>query len=315
MTVQERFWSKVKFKQFGCWVWLGCKGRGYGQFKLNGKMVVAHRIAYEQVKGPIPKGMQLDHTCSNRACVNPSHLDPVIPKLNMWRRTINLGHGVALDNKSQIIKSTIVERFWSNVDIDMNGCWEWKGYKSKGYGVIAVSRKNTRAHRLLYEMVMGPIPSGLVIDHKVCSNPPCVRPSHLEAVTSKENSDRKIANMTHCKGGHEFTVENIQNRKDGVRSCKICVRIREGSDENKAKRKITYGKYYEQNRDVVNAKHREARAKDPEAARVKGRMYAAKYREKTKLYYKAYYDENHEALNAKARAKYALKRLHIKAIL
>ena len=58
-----------------------------------------------------------------------------------------------------------------------------------GYGVFMLNGKQLKAHRFMYEQVHGPIPEGLVIDHR-CSNPSCVRPDHLDAVTQGENVQR-----------------------------------------------------------------------------------------------------------------------------
>lgn len=70
----------------GCWLWRGCKTPGgYGHSSLNGKATVAHRVAYQLIVGPIPEGMDLDHLCRNRACVNPAHLDPVTRRQNLVR--------------------------------------------------------------------------------------------------------------------------------------------------------------------------------------------------------------------------------------
>ncbi len=70
----------------GCHVWARCKDKdGYGYFKRNRKAVSAHRYFYELNVGPIQPGLDLDHLCRNRACVNPAHLEPV-PHVENARR-------------------------------------------------------------------------------------------------------------------------------------------------------------------------------------------------------------------------------------
>lgn len=79
-----RFWKKVK-KTEACWIWTGAtNGLGYGQF-WNQKQMGAHRWSYESLVGPIPPGLQLDHLCRNRSCVNPAHLEPVTQRENTLR--------------------------------------------------------------------------------------------------------------------------------------------------------------------------------------------------------------------------------------
>lgn len=68
-----------------CWVWQRSQSAGYGT-TWNGKRTVpAHRVIYERHRGPIPAGHQLDHLCLNLPCVNPDHLEPVLPVENTRR--------------------------------------------------------------------------------------------------------------------------------------------------------------------------------------------------------------------------------------
>lgn len=66
----------------GCWIWQGPLSAGYGITRRNGKVIGAHRLAYEDAKGPIPDGMQIHHRCEQPLCVNPDHLTVVTKKQN-----------------------------------------------------------------------------------------------------------------------------------------------------------------------------------------------------------------------------------------
>lgn len=86
-----RFIDKVDFTggPDDCWMWVGSlSGNGYGRIQgyvVDASPKLAHRVAYELVNGPIPEGMQLDHLCRNRRCVNPAHLEPVTCGENLRR--------------------------------------------------------------------------------------------------------------------------------------------------------------------------------------------------------------------------------------
>lgn len=70
----------------GCWEWTGAVDlNGYGVVYGNGRMRKAHRVLYEKANGTVPHGLELDHLCRNRKCVNPDHLEPVTHRENILR--------------------------------------------------------------------------------------------------------------------------------------------------------------------------------------------------------------------------------------
>ena len=82
------------------------------------------------------------------------------------------------------------DRIAKRVRVDGSGCWIWTGAKAKnGYGAVKWDGKTRSTHRTIYELLVGPVPAGLVIDH-TCSVRACVNPAHLEAVTAQVNTWR-----------------------------------------------------------------------------------------------------------------------------
>lgn len=121
----------------------------------------------------------------------------------------------------------LAARFWKYVDTaGAGGCWLWRGAPTKaGYGRMSVGGRDGRetgAHRVAYELLRGPIPTGLVLDH-LCRTQLCVNPDHLEPVSQGENIRRgsspesTYARRTACPKGHPFATWY-----DGRRRCLTC---------------------------------------------------------------------------------------------
>lgn len=122
------------------------------------------------------------------------------------------------------------------------GCWEWNGDRdSCGYGMFTAAYlgfKDAKAHRVMYQLHVGPLPGGLFVRHK-CDNPPCVNPAHLIIGTVLENARDMVErrrhaahNRTVCGKGHDLTLPGAVRRIGGWNRCVRCWRVSMGlSDE------------------------------------------------------------------------------------
>jgi hypothetical protein len=192
----KRFMDKVSINEdTDCWIWTAyCNKDGYGNFWYNKKYLRAHRFSYEYFREPIPNGLQIDHLCRVRNCVNPYHLEPVTTQENTkrgesgkWQREkthCKQGHEY---NEENII--------WLN---DKNGEKRYRGCR-------LCRQKSVRKHDL-------------------------IRRGEMDRVRDLEFGiwhDTKN-NKTHCKRGHEFNKENTVWMSKGkgqpkkIRGCKIC---------------------------------------------------------------------------------------------
>ena len=93
----KNFWGKVEFTT-DCWNWKGAtNGIGYGQFGVNYKLLLVHRLIYKIYHCEIPEGLTIDHLCRNKLCVNPNHLEVVTNMENNLR-----GYSLSAQNARKI---------------------------------------------------------------------------------------------------------------------------------------------------------------------------------------------------------------------
>lgn len=135
-------------------------------------------------------------------------------------------------------RTPVADRLWPHVDKNgplWNGTpsWLWQGARGPdGYGYVHDAGGTRLVHRVAYELLVGPIPPGLTVDHR-CRVTNCVNPMHMELVTLQEHGRRSNAvrdysaveqpRQTHCKRGHAFTGENTYLRR-GWQQCRTCKR-------------------------------------------------------------------------------------------
>ena len=167
--------------------------------------------------------------CSVHECTHPRLARGLCNKHWLrWRR-----HGDPLLGNPDHLP-TIPERFFQKIWFPPceDDCWLWTGSRDPaGYGRLYSRGRILRAHRLSYEIHVGPIPTGLVIDH-LCRNTSCVNPTHLEPVTNYVNvvvrgvTSAAAVNRrkTHCSNDHPYSPENTYT-SGGVRYCHICRKV------------------------------------------------------------------------------------------
>lgn len=86
LSIRLKLLMRARIVPGECWPWLASlDNKGYGKISVNNKQVGAYRAAYESFVGPVPQGLELDHLCRNRRCINPSHLEPVTHQENCRR--------------------------------------------------------------------------------------------------------------------------------------------------------------------------------------------------------------------------------------
>lgn len=180
--------------------------------------------------------MSLNRTCSVGGCTKP-HDAKGFCKMHYarWR-----AYGDPLALPKRLVGADAIDKLAARMKIDAEtGCWLWQGASRNNYGTIWVDGRCLTSHRVAYELLVGPVPDGMDVDHvchsedltcqggATCRHRLCFNPDHLEPVTRRENAHRGrgLHGQTHCKYGHELTPENTYAIMEGRwvrRRCRIC---------------------------------------------------------------------------------------------
>lgn len=155
----------------------------------------------------------------------------------------NTGKNFCIGYAHRRIRLSATEKynFWKKVHRS-RGCWRWTGSRNRNYGQVVFIRGQRRieykAHIVAYNLMVGDIPKGLVIDHK-CMIPLCVNPRHMDIVTRRENTMRGgsppalNARKIVCNLGHR----DWYKRQSGARVCRKCANIRQSEYRSRRRRK------------------------------------------------------------------------------
>jgi hypothetical protein len=144
-------------------------------------------------------------------------------------------------------RPSLEDRFWAKVD-KTESCWLWTAFTNRdGYGLFSDGRRTNQAHRYSYELLVGPIPQGLTVDHvksRGCVSRNCVNPAHLEPVTNRENLMRGIGLAAlnvikqECPQGHPYDERNTYVHR-GQRLCRECRRTQSRLAQRRRRANVT----------------------------------------------------------------------------
>lgn len=158
--------------------------------RQSGRIVICHKgfpLMHNAQKTHCPRGHEYTKTQVNKTppfVQRGCHICCAATARERWKK-----RGIA--NATRIKDMTLTDRLLVKVVVDIQTrCWVWHGSRTcRGYGKLRDAAKSRSAHRVSYELFVGPIPEGLELDH-LCRHPACVNPDHLEPVTRLENQRR-----------------------------------------------------------------------------------------------------------------------------
>jgi hypothetical protein len=252
----EKIMSRILVTNNGCWEWQGAKNyAGYGNVVIDynpetNKYIfgMPHRVVYELMKEPIPKGKVLNHLCNNPPCCNPDHLEAVSTKENLaymralerhsngerHSQAIIAGHTAKLLPKPP--KNGKTKRIYSHDELletltkytikTSEGCWIYRKNSKSPYPKVYGGRDPKTgktiqhcAHRISYEIHKGPIPDGMFVCH-TCDNHKCWNPDHLWLGTTQENTQDRNIKRRQSRGPHHAEVRRIAAERNRVARAK-----------------------------------------------------------------------------------------------
>lgn len=204
-----RFWRLVDRPENGCWTWLGSTGEnGRGVFRALGGHHASYRIAYALEYGEVPAGLVVRHTCDNKTCVRPAHLQLGTQSQNMADARGRRRHkrGIAHYNSSK------TECYWGHALLPDNTYIDPRGWRSCRECRRLVGREQSRRTELSEEQRQA-------------------RNAYMRDYLRRRRAATpriKLANAekTHCPHGHEYTEDNTIRERMGGRRCKTCHRNR-----------------------------------------------------------------------------------------